>query len=402
MREGWRQLSLADVAEVNPSEPPLAPDAPFVPMDAVEPGARWPAYFTETLGRGGTRARGGDVLYARITPCLENGKVAQVPTHVDRCGGSTEFIVLRARPGLERSFLYLWATSSSVRARATALMTGSTGRQRLAASDVAVMPFALPPLDEQRRIVDLIRSLDDVRLANDDVAERAFGVLGADQGRLLAELSQAPTVPLAAIADVVGGITKDAKRESNPTLITVPYLRVANVQLGWLDLSEITEIRVSPAKLSALRLQPGDILFNEGGDRDKLGRGSVWEGQIDPCIHQNHVLRARLTTPDFDPWFISLWGNGPFGRRWFEENGAQTTNLASVSIGTLRRFPVPVIPLDRQRSIAQLHRDARHYADAARRTAVSAAGLRSRLVDVLLSGADALPASYDRFLEATP
>ena len=77
MRDGWPELPLGNVVLVNPREPALPEDAPFVPMEAIEPGKRW-VVGTQTRGtRSGARFRGGDVLFARITPCLENGKVAQ-------------------------------------------------------------------------------------------------------------------------------------------------------------------------------------------------------------------------------------------------------------------------------------------------------------------------------------
>ena len=148
---------------------------------------------------------------------------------------------------------------------------------------------------------------------------------------------------LGAVADVVGGVTKDSKRQVDPQFVEVPYLRVANVQLGFLKLDEVTTIRVHPDKAKALRLEIGDVLFNEGGDRDKLGRGWIWEGQVDDCIHQNHVFRARLKEPRLHPKFVSWVGN-TFGRRWFEAAGKQTTNLASINKTVLESFPVPMPP----------------------------------------------------------
>jgi type I restriction enzyme S subunit len=121
------------------------------------------------------------------------------------------------------------------------------------------------------------------------------------------------------------------------------------VQRGYLDLSIVATIRVAPEKAKSLRLMPGDVLFNEGGDRDKLGRGWVWAGEIDNCIHQNHVFRARLTA-DFEPKFLSWHGN-TFGQQWFEQHGRQTTNLASLNLKTLSAFPVPAPPRDEQRQV---------------------------------------------------
>ena len=154
---------------------------------------------------------------------------------------------------------------------------------------------------------------------------------------------------LGEIADVVGGVTKDGKKQSDPGLPQVPYLRVANVQRGYLDLNEIAQIRVPESTVRKLRLQPGDVLLNEGGDRDKLGRGWVWQGQIPDCIHQNHVFRARLTEvmhPKLLAWYVN-----ELARDWFEENASQTVNLASISLSTVKRLPVPLPPVNEQRRI---------------------------------------------------
>lgn len=156
-------------------------------------------------------------------------------------------------------------------------------------------------------------------------------------------------VRLDTIAALKGGITVDKNRKSSAAR-TVSYLRVANVQRGYLDLTEIKEIKAPEADIRDLRLVPGDILFNEGGDRDKLGRGWVWEGQLSECIHQNHVFRARLYLADISPKLVSWWGNS-FGQTYFLREGKQTTNLASINITKLSAFPIPFPPASEQHQI---------------------------------------------------
>src|SRR4051794_17800227 len=99
---------------------------------------------------------------------------------------------------------------------------------------------------------------------------------------------------LSDIAEIKGGLTKGQKRKPDDFLRTVPYLRVANVQRGFLDLSEVKEIEATDVEVREMKLVPGDVLFTEGGDRDKLGRGWIWRGEILECVHQNHIFRARL------------------------------------------------------------------------------------------------------------
>jgi type I restriction enzyme S subunit len=148
---------------------------------------------------------------------------------------------------------------------------------------------------------------------------------------------------LEAIAEVKGGLAKGKHRRSGEKLAAVPYLRVANVQRGHLDLSEVKSIEATESELADLALRSGDILFNEGGDRDKLGRGWIWRAELPVCIHQNHVFRARLLSPHVLPEFVSWHGNSN-GQRYFFDEGKHTTNLASLSLSKLRGLPVPLPP----------------------------------------------------------
>ena len=163
-------------------------------------------------------------------------------------------------------------------------------------------------------------------------------------------------VTLGQISALKGGVTKGQRHKEGQPLVEVPYLRVANVQRGYLDLSVTKTIAVPPSTVDELRLIKGDILFNEGGDRDKLGRGWIWNDEIDDCIHQNHVFRVRLPTDDILPELISWWGNS-FGQDYFQRTGKQTTNLASINLSVLTGFPVPLPPLAEQsRIVAEVER----------------------------------------------
>jgi type I restriction enzyme S subunit len=156
--------------------------------------------------------------------------------------------------------------------------------------------------------------------------------------------------PLRDIAEIVGGVTKDTKKSQGAGFREVPYLRVANVQRGRLDLTEMKLIAASEADIQKLSLQPGDILLNEGGDRDKLGRGWVWQGQLPVCIHQNHVFRARLLSSGIDPVYVAHFTNS-MAQAYFAEHGSQTTNLASISLTKLGSLPVWLPPSNEQRRI---------------------------------------------------
>ena len=156
------------------------------------------------------------------------------------------------------------------------------------------------------------------------------------------------------LGEIIGGITKGKKigsQISNP----YPYLRVANVQDGYLDLSEIKQIDVSEKDYLKYKLEFGDILFTEGGDRDKLGRGTIWKNEIKNCIHQNHIFRARVDSNFINPEYLSIYTKSDFAKEYFYNNASQTVNLASINLTTLSHIPVPVPQIEEQRAIVIIY-----------------------------------------------
>ncbi len=171
------------------------------------------------------------------------------------------------------------------------------------------------------------------------------------------EVEWLPSIPkgwcfvrLCQVAEVGSGMSVSATRKLEDSL-KVPYLRVANVQRGFLDLTEVKHMTIERSQLESLQLKQWDVLFNEGGDRDKLGRGWIWRSEITPCITQNHVFRASpYLASEFNSKLLSFWANA-FGRRYFDKAGKQTTNLASINKTVLSQFPVPLIPYAEQEEI---------------------------------------------------
>jgi type I restriction enzyme, S subunit len=173
-------------------------------------------------------------------------------------------------------------------------------------------------------------------------ARRATGTKPLDNSALPQLPEGWAWASLGEIGEIVGGATVDKKRKPTDPL-TVPYLRVANVQRGHIDLSKVKSITVERTSAEKLRLIAGDLLLNEGGDRDKIGRGWVWDGTVPDMIHQNHVFRVRLHSDSLNPFFVSHYAN-EMGRRFFIEGGKQTTNLASISLSKISMLPVPIPP----------------------------------------------------------
>jgi len=163
---GWVTLPFDQAVLVNP---PVRLERgevyPFVDMQAVDPGSRsvGPSELREFKG-GGSRFMNGDTLMARITPCLENGKIARyAASKAEEVGhGSTEFIVIRGRPNVtDNGFAYYLTKWDGVRQYCISQMTGSSGRQRVPTSALSHHEVTIPPLKEQQAIACILGALDD-------------------------------------------------------------------------------------------------------------------------------------------------------------------------------------------------------------------------------------------------
>lgn len=156
------------------------------------------------------------------------------------------------------------------------------------------------------------------------------------------------------IIDIQSGITK-GRNLSNRTLVKVPYLRVANVQRGYLDLTEIKQIEIPIEEKEKYQVVKGDLLITEGGDWDTVGRTTVWchDWYI---ANQNHVFKGRNIGQDVDPYWLETYMNSPFSRQYFANASKQTTNLASINKTQLRGCPVAIPPSSEAKKImSKLH-----------------------------------------------
>lgn len=244
-----------------------------------------------------------------------------------------------------------------------------TTRLKLTQGSMDTMPVPIPPVPEQQRIVDRIESLfaklDEAKQKAQDALDsfetRKAAILHkAFTGELTAQwrkkhsigMESWETKKLSEVSTLQTGLMK-GKNYSGKTVM-LPYLRVANVQDGFLNLSEIKEIEVSEELIDRYSLKNGDVLFTEGGDYDKLGRGTVWQGQIKNCLHQNHVFVVRPQADVLSPYFLSYQAGSRYGKQYFLKCSKQTTNLASINSTQLKGFPVLMTTIEEQAQIVLL------------------------------------------------
>ena len=194
---------------------------------------------------------------------------------------------------------------------------------------------------------------------------------------------------LSRLAEIRGGIAKNSNVEPVDP-ISVHYLRVANVQDGFLDLAEMSKIQLSRHDLPRYKVLPGDVLMNEGGDLDKLGRGAIWRGEFDPCVHQNHVFVVRCKAALL-PEYLNVWTVTSPARRFFLLAGKQTTNLASISKSSLGELPVAIPPPPEQRAIATALSDVDGLLGGLNRLIAKKRDLKQAAMQQLLTGQTRLP-----------
>ncbi|WP_177225001.1 restriction endonuclease subunit S [Variovorax sp. 770b2] len=261
---------------------------------------------------------------------------------------------------------------------------GSGMRQSITFSDLGRVPIAIPSHQEQRAIASFL-DIETVRI--DALIEAKKILLSAleqlKNSRLTqiltgAELASVesgdqwlPKIPrgwnlvrLKFLGQIRSGVAK-GKKYGGTSMVEVPYLRVANVQDGYLDLSSVSLIEVSDDEVERYALRPGDVLMNEGGDYDKVGRGAMWSGEVSPCIHQNHVFAVRLDDATIAPWLAAITRTA-YAKFYFMNNAKQSTNLASISQGNVKEFPVLLPPeAERGRLLKSLNDELLRLSDLA-------------------------------------
>ncbi|PWG63363.1 restriction endonuclease subunit S [Spiribacter halobius] len=205
-------------------------------------------------------------------------------------------------------------------------------------------------------------------------------------------------VPLVKIAEVRSGVAKGKSGLKDG--VSVPYLRVANVQDGYIDTTELKTIEIEKSQLERYSLKVGDVLMNEGGDFDKLGRGDVWDGRVDPCLHQNHVFAVRVNRGVIEPYFLAALAASNYGKTYFLNCSKRSTNLASINSTQLKEFPVLVPPLQEQEKIAKILSTWGEAIATTEQLLANSEQQKKALMQQLLTGKKRLPGYERAWIEA--
>ena len=311
--------------------------------------------------------RRGQVIYSKIRPNLM--KVALAPAD---CLCSADMYGLEGRHGQIDNRYLKWFLLSREFTEQIVLESLRSALPKVNRDSLGASKIWFPSITEQ---VQLTRFLDRETAQIDDLIgkqERLIGLLAEKRQTIITHAvtkgldSTAPTKPsgvawqgcvpehwtvqpLKNLMRMQTGVTL-GKDFSEVETETYAYLRVANVQIGYVDLNDVKEIDLPSEVAASSMLQPGDVLMTEGGDRDKLARGCIWDGSISPCVHQNHIFAVR-TGPQLLNSFLVLVLDADPARTYFYLTGKQSTNLASTNSTTVKNFRFGVPPISEQRRI---------------------------------------------------
>lgn len=418
--KGWAEVRIADVCAVNPRDEHLddAVEVTFVPMAAVSEVTgtieRPEVRKTQDVRKGFTSFVDEDVIFAKITPCMENGKSAVARGLLNGRGyGSTEFVVLRSKGSINPSFLHRFVRQDAYRREARGTMQSGVGQARVPKEFIENTTLMLPPLPEQQRIVARLDALQArSRAAREALAEvpalldtlRQSLLSAAFRGDLTAEwraknpdgegvsalraridsglvpaagrkgrsarsaqveepIEELWAVPASwrwvAVEDV-GNLQLGRRRapEYRDYPIERPYLRVANIKADRIDFADLEHMRWTEAEIELFTLRPGDILLSEGQSLELVGQSAVYRGEVSDLLYQSSLHRFRCIpggpTPEFCQLvFLNHLWNGVFVR-----HASITTNIAHLPSGKLKRVPFPLPPLAEQAEIVRLVRGA--------------------------------------------
>lgn len=364
-----RMVPLSDVATINPRmSKELRADSnrevSFLPMAAVKENGQLGEVETKILSevvKGYTYYERGDIIFAKITPCFENGKATYLESLPFDVGfGSTEFHVLRPNNGVDGRYLFYMVWNPTFRFSAARAMTGAAGQKRVPTPFVKDFRIPLPPLPEQKRIAAILGKADAIRRKRQEAISLADTFLRSVFLKMFGDPVTNPMgwdeATIKDIATVQGGLSLSARRKQYP--IEMPYLRVANVFRNHLDLEEIKTIRVTKKEYEKAILVAGDILVVEGhGNKNEIGRCAVWDGSIANCLHQNHLIRIRTLKRKATPEYVSYYINSQAGRMQMLRSGRTTSGLNTISISNVKGTRLLVPPINLQHNFSKVYHE---------------------------------------------
>lgn len=379
LAKGWIETPLSDLCEFNPKHDPETDrslEVNFVPMPAVddETGTIFDTSNVRPLTavwKGYTHFSDQDVIFAKITPCMENGKIAVARNLANGLAcGSTEFHVLRSKGAVEPDFLWRFLRRKSYRQIAERSMTGAVGQRRVPKQFLEATVLALPPLAEQKRIVakldalnaksararsELVRVETLVSRYKQAVFSKAFsGELTREWRSRQAKLVSWENVPLSQL--VSDGPSNGWSPKADGKAGGLKSLKLSATSSGSLRLDEST-IKYLDQTLpqdSKFWLLSDDILIQRANSLELLGTTVLFDGPPHEFIFPDLMMRIRANHKKAIPRYLATYLNSDPARSYFRANATGTAgNMPKINGTTVRETRVPTPPLEEQHEIVR-------------------------------------------------
>lgn len=214
--------------------------------------------------------------------------------------------------------------------------------------------FEIPliDVDKQLNIVEILEKVERMICLKEKEIDDLDLLIKARFVEMFGDYLKYDRRPLSEVAIITGGLTKNSNRNTFET--KMPYLRVANVFYNRLDLREILKIGVKEEEIEKTLLQAGDLLFVEGnGSIEQIGRVAIWDGSIDPILHQNHLIKARFNNEIIAPEYALFYFMLQDGRQQIISKSVSTSGLNTLSVNKVSSLllPIPPIALQKQFSV---------------------------------------------------
>ena len=356
----------------------------FVPMSAVDERTATIAAPRDRrlaeVSKGYTAFEDGDILFAKITPCMENGKVALAKSLTNGIGrGSTEFFVLRPQPRILPEYVYHFVRQPVFRELARRHFTGTAGQQRVPKSFMETASIPVPPHDRQRKIIAVLELADNIRHQQTRVADCLRDFSSALFSRLFGAWSDYTKrweiAALDEVATVTAGDPAPQNREAFGS--TGPlFVRMQDVGRDHVNSAlSVSKDRLAPGWLqrNRLRLFPaGSILIPKSGASVNLNHRAML------ATDAHVVSHLAVITPDpskVDPHYLFWWSVG-----YDPREQVQVTSLPSLKLATLKEATLPLPPLDEQRRFSRVAKRASHITTKIEAASQKAMALRESLM----------------------
>ena len=300
--------------------------------------------------------RDGDILISHINSMKHLGKCAIFENISTKVVHGMNLLCLRVNQDIAHpKFIFHSLRSRRFISQISTIAKKSVNQASFNISTFQDLEIPLPPLEEQRRIAAILDKASAIKSCSEKAARNAADIKASlfDEAFIAHDRhGHWEQLALGELCDVQGGLQVTSARSAMP--IRVPYLRVANVLRGRLDLAEIKEINCSQPELDRTRLQPKDLLVVEGhGNPNEIGRVAMWTGQPGEMVHQNHLIRVRSKASSLDPEFLCFYLNSRMGRRHLLKRANTTSGLNTISTSVVKSAPIILPPVDEQRSFCE-------------------------------------------------